>query len=890
MAEPEPPTSSGTVDAQEHARVLKNFVDLSDQFAAANEVLSALGRSAGDPDAVLTTVVESARRLCRSQAAILYVLEDGVYRLIKAVGALRRVDQDHRRAPDARGPGDACSGGSALDRRAQQIADVLADPDYGRLDLQRVAGFRTTMGAPMILDDEVVGALGVWRSEVRPFDEREMAIVSAFAAQAAMAVNSVKLVQQLEARGAELAKKVDALEALQEVGEAVNSSLDVDSVLATIARHAVQLSETDGGSIMEYAEQDRCFLVRSTYRTAPGVVERLRSIRIDVDETLVGRAARERRPIAVPDLGAVPLDPHLQILYDDGWRSLAAVPMLREGNIVGSLIVRRKRTGDFTEETLDLLETFASQSALALLQNARLFRELKEQSLELELASRHKSEFLASMSHELRTPLNAVLGFSEVLLERMFGELNERQEEYLHDIHSSGRHLLELLNEILDLSKIEAGKMALEYSSIDLRSLLDDAAAMLRERAATQGVELSIDVADDIDVVHSDVLRLKQIVLNLMTNAVKFTGAGGSVVVRARRRGADVDITVTDSGIGVPEADQQRIFESFQQGGRGSSREEGTGLGLTLSKRLVELLGGRMWLESKVGVGSTFGFSIPGRERDGAERRDESAEAPLVGQVVVIEDDRPSLELLTVYLSGMAAGVTVARDGPSGLEAVRRVHPDGRPARHPAPGDRRLGGAGGTQGRPGHAGHPDRRRLDRGRAGARLCARGGGVPREADQPGRPEGSADDRGVPARITRTSTPRHGQRTDHRDGRMNEHLNGHTILVVEDNPKNLKLIKAVLEFSGFEVIEALSGEEGVRLAAEASPDLILMDLQLPGIDGAEALRQIRSTTVGPGVPVVAVTAFAMSDDRERAFASGFDGYVEKPISARRAPPTGA
>ena len=415
-------------------------------------------------------------------------------------------------------------------------------------------------------------------------------------------------------------------------------------------------------------------MVRSVYRTAPGVVERLRSIRIDVDQTLVGRAAKERRPISVPDLALVTMDPHLQILYDDGWRSLLAVPMLREGKIVGSLIVRRKRTGDFSEETVDLLETFATQSALAL-QNAQLYRELKEQSLELELASRHKSEFLASMSHELRTPLNAVLGFSEVLLERMFGDINERQEEYLRDIHGSGRHLLELLNEILDLSKIEAGKMALEYSSIDLRSVLEDAAAMLRERAVSQGVDLSLDVADDIDVVHSDVLRLKQIVLNLMTNAVKFTGAGGSVVVRARRRGADFEITVTDSGIGVPEADRQRIFESFQQGGRGSSREEGTGLGLTLSKRLVELLGGRMWLESEVGVGSTFGFSLPGREREGAERRDDSGEPHLVGEVVVIEDDRPSLELLTVYLSGMAADVTVARDGPSGLEAVRRVHP-----------------------------------------------------------------------------------------------------------------------------------------------------------------------------------------------------------------------
>ena len=310
------------------------------------------------------------------------------------------------------------------------------------------------------------------------------------------------------------------------------------------------------------------------------------------------------------DLDTVESDPHLQILRDAGWRSLIAVPMLREGQIVGSLIVRRKRTGDFSEETVDLLETFASQSALALL-NAQLYRELKQQSLELELASRHKSEFLASMSHELRTPLNAVLGFSEVLLERMFGDINERQEEYLRDIHGSGKHLLELLNEILDLSKVEAGRMELEYSSFDLRALLEDAASMLRERAATHGIDLRVETSADVGPVYSDELRLKQVVLNLMTNAVKFTGDGGSVVVRAERSGPEIEITVKDTGIGVPETDRERIFESFQQGGRGSSREEGTGLGLTLSRRIVELLGGRMWLESEVGVGSTFGFSLP---------------------------------------------------------------------------------------------------------------------------------------------------------------------------------------------------------------------------------------------------------------------------------------
>jgi CheY-like chemotaxis protein/anti-sigma regulatory factor (Ser/Thr protein kinase) len=280
------------------------------------------------------------------------------------------------------------------------------------------------------------------------------------------------------------------------------------------------------------------------------------------------------------------------------------------------------------------------------------------------------------MSHELRTPLNAVLGFSEVLLERMFGDINERQEEYLRDIHGSGQHLLELLNEILDLSKVEAGRMDLEYSTFDLRSLVELAASMLRERAALHGIELRVE-AEGVGAVYSDELRVKQVLLNLVTNAVKFTRDGGSVVVRAVRDGTDVRVTVTDTGIGVPEADQERIFESFQQGGRGITREEGTGLGLTLSRRLVELLGGQMWLESVVGRGSTFGFSIPaGAGPDGDAPAAVGAERQEIGHVVVIEDHRPSLDLFSAYLTGASLGVTMARDGPSGLAAVRRTLPD----------------------------------------------------------------------------------------------------------------------------------------------------------------------------------------------------------------------
>jgi signal transduction histidine kinase/ActR/RegA family two-component response regulator len=640
---------------------------LTDQFAAANEVLAAVGRSAGDPEQVLTTIVESARQLCRSQAAQLYLFEDGYYRLSKAVGMS---DEAIRYLAEHPIPMDRGSlvGRAGLDRTTQQIADVLADPGYDRQDLQRVAGFRTTMGAPMLVDDEVVGALAVWRNEVSPFDEREQGLVTAFAGQAAMAVNSVKLVQQLESRGAELARRVGELEALREIGEAVNSSLDVSKVLSTIAKHAVRISATDGGSIMEYDEKQRCFLVRSVYQTDPSVIERLRTTRIHLDEALVGRAAKLGRPLAVPDLSTADVDPHLAVLYEAGWRSLVAVPLLREGQIVGSLVVRRKRPGEFSAETLALLEMFADQSTLALL-NAQLYRELKQRSAELEVASRHKSEFLASMSHELRTPLNAVLGFSEVLLERMFGDLNERQEEYLRDIHGSGKHLLELLNEILDLSKVEAGRMELEYSTFPLRRLLENTVSMLRERATAHGIDLRVEVGPGIDEVYADELRLKQVVLNLMTNAVKFTGDGGSVVVRATRSGADVHIEVTDTGRGVPPEDREKIFESFQQGGRGPSQEEGTGLGLTLSRRIVELLGGRMWLESEVGVGSTFGFSLRSRENE------ERPEAQAVGEVVVIEDDRPSLDLITAYLSGAALRVTVAGDGEAGLDAVRRVRP-----------------------------------------------------------------------------------------------------------------------------------------------------------------------------------------------------------------------
>ena len=443
-----------------------------------------------------------------------------------------------------------------------------------------------------------------------PFSERDMSLLDEFAAQAAIALRQFDLMQSLEARSTELASKVAQLEALRDVGEAVGSSLDPDAVLNSIVSNAVRLTGTDGGSIMEYDERTDAFVVRAAAGSGQDLLDQLREITIRRDATLVGRAATERRPLEVPDLSQVPLDPHQDALYRDGWRSMLAIPMLRGDLIVGVVVIRRRTVGSFPEDMVELLQTLATQSSVALV-NARLFRELETKSAELEVASHHKSEFLASMSHELRTPLNAVIGFSEVLIDRMFGELNERQDEYVHDIWNSGKHLLELLNEILDLSKVEAGQMVLEPSTFRVQHALEYTVSLTRERAAQHGISVSVEIGDDVDTIDADELRFKQVLLNLLSNAVKFTPDGGSVEVRAERVDDELAVTVSDTGVGVPPEDRERIFESFQQGGRGVAREEGTGLGLTLTRRIVELFGGRLWLESEVGVGSTFGFAVP---------------------------------------------------------------------------------------------------------------------------------------------------------------------------------------------------------------------------------------------------------------------------------------
>ncbi|OBF41048.1 histidine kinase [Mycobacterium sp. ACS1612] len=634
--------------------------DAREQSAASRQILAALGRADADPGAILDTILERAEILCRAQAANLYIPEGDAFRLSRASGKIpeqfRRYLEDH---PLARNKSSTV-GRAAVEKRTVQIADVLSDASYGRPDLQQLAGYRALLSTPMMLQNEVVGVLSMWRTSAQPFNARECELLEEFAVQGAIVMRQVALLR-------ELGSKVAQLEALRDVGDAVGSTLDLDEVLDQIVSNAVRLTATDGGSIMEYDEPSNSFHVRAAAGTDPDLLKALRAMVIDRDSTLVGRAATAHRTLEVPDLTTVDLDPHLEALYRNGWRSVLAVPILRGERILGVLVIRRRSTGSFGPY-VELLETFAGQSALAIV-NARLFGELQTKTIELEVASRHKSEFLASMSHELRTPLNAVIGFSEVLLDRMFGELNERQDEYLRDIWNSGKHLLELLNEILDLSKVEAGQMVLEPATFNVTTALEYCLAMVRERAAQHGITVDVDVADEISTIDADERKFKQVALNLLTNAVKFTPDGGSVSLRAYREQDDLEITVTDTGIGVPFEDQERIFESFQQGPRGAPKEEGTGLGLTLSRRFVWLWGGRMWLHSTPGEGATFGFSIPGVLRRGAPAPDHLA------AILLVDDDWASLDLNAAYLDGSPTRVLRAKDGVEALAIARTQLP-----------------------------------------------------------------------------------------------------------------------------------------------------------------------------------------------------------------------
>jgi signal transduction histidine kinase len=468
----------------------------------------------------------------------------------------------------------------------------------------------------MLRDGQPIGAISVTRVEARPFTPAEIDLLKTFADQAVIAVENARLLGELRARTGELTRSVEELTALGDVSQTLSSTLDLETVLQTIVIRANQLAGTAGCTIWEYDEPREEFRLRVTHYAdeadvailpAPGGVTT-----IPRGQGLTTQVIELRQPVQIPDIAAVGAyeSPLRRPLIEAGHRALLGVPLLREDEVIGVLAVTAKTPGEFAPEIVRLLTTFATQSALAI-QNARLFQEIEDKSRQLEVASRHKSEFLANMSHELRTPLNAIIGFSEVLAEGMFGDVNEKQTEYLQDILESGRHLLSLINDILDLSKIEAGRMELEATDFDLPSAVENALTLVRERASRRGIRLEHTVDERLGDIRADERKVKQVLLNLLSNALKFTPEGGRIDVRATVRDGMAEISVTDTGVGIAPEDQEAVFEEFRQVGTTANKVEGTGLGLALSRKFIELHGGTIWVKSQLGAGSTFTFTLP---------------------------------------------------------------------------------------------------------------------------------------------------------------------------------------------------------------------------------------------------------------------------------------
>jgi signal transduction histidine kinase len=578
-----------------------------EQQTAISEILRVISNSPNDLRPVLNSVAENAARICEAQYTDIFIIEDDVLRVVAGFGEIGRpVDEPF--------PLDRSTivGRSVMDRQPVHVEDVQqAGGEFARgRELAKRFGHHTTLAVPLIREGHALGAIAIRRTDVRPFEQKHITLLSTFADQAAIAIENVRLFEAEQQRTRELSESLEQQTATAEVLKIISrSTFDLQLVLNTLVESVARLCDADMVSIRR--PKALGFLHVATRGVPREYSEYMQNHPIEAGRgTVAGRVLLEGKPVHVADVQTDPEYTMTAISQRAGFHTFLGVPLIREGNPIGIIILGRTAVRPFADKQIELATTFADQAVIAI-ENVRLFEEIQEKSRQVEEASKHKSQFLANMSHELRTPLNAILGYAELVLDGIYGDAPEKMRNVLERIQTNGKHLLGLINDVLDLSKIEAGQLVLSLNDYSIKDMMQGVYVAVEPLAGNKKLNFKLEVPPDLPPARGDERRLSQVLLNLVGNAIKFTDTG-EVAIKASTANGSYTVAVRDTGPGIAEADQAKIFEEFQQSESTHTKAKGgTGLGLAIAKRIVEMHGGRLWVESTLGNGATFFFTVP---------------------------------------------------------------------------------------------------------------------------------------------------------------------------------------------------------------------------------------------------------------------------------------